>query len=178
MKQILEAVNVGDIRFFYMVNNVFRCTLFNRIMPFITYLGGAIFTTILCILLIVIGKGNIRYAGLLSLISLAIDQIPVQIIKRKLVRPRPFLTLSNVSVFITRPKDYSFPSGHTSAACSLYLSLAFFFPQLLLLALPLSALVGISRVYLGVHYPTDVLAGAVLGILTSLLVHLSYNMLF
>ncbi|WDC85721.1 phosphatase PAP2 family protein [Caloramator sp. mosi_1] len=69
-------------------------------------------------------------------------------------------------------KDYSFPSGHTTAAFSIFTTLAFFFPYLSVLFISLALLVGLSRIYLGVHYPTDVAAGILIGSLFSYLTYI------
>jgi undecaprenyl-diphosphatase len=60
--------------------------------------------------------------------------------------------------------EFSFPSGHTAAAFVMVSILGSFYPVLLLPLVILASFIGISRVYLGVHYPSDVLAGAILGI--------------
>jgi len=56
-------------------------------------------------------------------------------------------------------KDYSFPSGHTSASFAIATTIAFNMPRLSIVAFILAFAIGISRIYLGVHYPTDVMAG-------------------
>lgn len=85
-------------------------------------------------------------------------------IKKLVRRPRPFLTDANL-VPVYRPGEWSFPSGHTSSVFSAVTSLARVFPKWYVIAPSYlwAAGVGYSRMYLGVHYPTDVTAGAVLG---------------
>ena len=86
------------------------------------------------------------------------------VIKRLVRRPRPFLTDPNL-VPVYRPGEYSFPSGHTSSVFSAMTSLSRVYPKWYVIAPSFlwAAGVGYSRMYLGVHYPTDVTAGAVLG---------------
>lgn len=85
-------------------------------------------------------------------------------IKRLVRRPRPFLSDTRL-VPVYRPGEYSFPSGHTSSVFSAMTSLSRCYPKWYVIAPSFvwAAGVGYSRMYLGVHYPTDVTAGAVLG---------------
>jgi membrane-associated phospholipid phosphatase len=85
-------------------------------------------------------------------------------IKQLVKRPRPFLTDLRLTP-VYRPGEYSFPSGHTSSAFSAMTSLSRCYPKWYVIAPSFvwAAGVGYSRTYLGVHYPTDVTAGAVLG---------------
>lgn len=109
---------------------------------------------------------------LIGAVAFAI-QIPLyKLIKTGCRRPRPFEQHRDITHRIQPPDAWSFPSGHTASAFLFAQLLALFVP---VLALPLYAwagLVGMSRVYLGVHYPTDVMAGAVLGLSLGFLVPL------
>ncbi len=88
-------------------------------------------------------------------------------LKNRLVRQRPFISFDAIQAH-TAPLDlYSFPSGHTMNAVNFTVLFCFFFPAFAWLVVPFAVLVALSRVILGMHYPTDVLVGASLGMLLS-----------
>lgn len=86
-------------------------------------------------------------------------------LKNRLVRQRPFIAWQTISAH-TQPLDrYSFPSGHTMNAVNFTLLFTAFMPGLIWFTLPFTVLIALSRVILGMHYPSDVLVGALLGAL-------------
>ena len=110
------------------------------------------------------GSIKILYAGLLAF---AIE-LPVYFIVKKYVkRKRPFEQIENFRKLIVPPDKYSFPSGHTAAAFVMASVFSFVFPIFSALLYFLASLIGFSRLYLRVHYPTDILAGCLLGILSA-----------
>lgn len=87
-----------------------------------------------------------------------------KILKGLIGRPRPFQQILVVQRGARVPDEFSFPSGHMAAACVMVVILGSAAPMLMLPLISLALLIGTSRVYLGMHYPSDVIAGAVLGI--------------
>lgn len=97
------------------------------------------------------------------LITAAISTLVYKVLKHKTVRPRPY-QVHQVIVLGERPLDhFSFPSGHTQHAVVATCVLGYIQPILLILMLPFTLLVALSRMILGLHYPSDVLIGAMLG---------------
>lgn len=146
----------------------------------ITHMGGATFTLVTALLCAILAPEPWQSAGWQCAAAVAISHIPVAIVKRNFRRLRPYQALPDVHTCRNPLRDSSFPSGHTTAI------FAWLTPWLLVdaaslsLLLPVALVIGLSvawsRMYLGLHYPSDVAAGALLGSLTSVLVALSWSL--
>lgn len=98
-----------------------------------------------------------------TLLTALLGVLIYKLLKQRTLRPRPYQVHQAV-VMAERPLDhFSFPSGHTLHAVLLTILLGHDFPWLLPVLVPFAVLVAVSRPVLGLHYPTDVLAGAALG---------------
>ena len=102
------------------------------------------------------------------LLAFLIERPVYYVLKNSLKRNRPEAALKNFHSIITPSDQFSFPSGHTSAAFMMATVLGHYFPPLMIPLYCWATLVGCSRVILGVHFPTDVLVGVILGISTAL----------
>lgn len=102
------------------------------------------------------------------LLAFLIERPTYFMLKNGLRRNRPQAALQNFRSIITPSDKFSFPSGHTSAAFMMATLLGYYFPALMPFLYFWATLVGFSRVVLGVHFPTDTLVGAILGISTAL----------
>ena len=100
------------------------------------------------------------------LTALALDVLLCNVMLKPLVgRMRPFTVNTGMELLINAPKDFSFPSGHTAASFAAAFALLFVKNKLWIPSMILASLIAFSRLYLYVHYPTDVLAGILLGLI-------------
>ena len=139
----------------------------DRLLRGLTHAGGARATVGLSLLLLAL-PGTRALGAATALANLA-SHLAVQALKRSVVRPRPHLH-GDVDPLAAVPDAFSFPSGHTAAITAAVFPLILAGHPLGLALLPLVPVVAASRVYLRVHYVTDVLAGFVLGLAGALLV--------
>lgn len=170
MKVLVSYIKNGDRRLFYWVNQRLSCWFMDIFMRATTQLGSLGFAILLPVLLYISNRGYLPEIAVRMLILLGISQLVTQIIKRAVNRPRPFRVLDNVLAKNIPSCQYSFPSGHTSAAFALAFALSGGIPGLSLIFYLLASLVALSRIYLGVHYPTDVIVGYFTAYLCQLIV--------
>lgn len=139
-----------------------------RLWRVVTHLGGATsaIATVLVPLLFATNR-SARVAAELGAWSLAVSHLVVQLVKRSIGRTRPELARCGRSS-VEMPDRFSFPSGHACAAMAVAFAYGMSAPAVALPLMVLAAIVGLSRVRLGVHYPGDVLAGQGIAILTVL----------
>lgn len=149
----------------------FRSDVLDTIMKCITYIGEAGWFWILLSIVLVCSKKT-RRMGIHLMIALAIMQVTGNmILKNWIARPRPCWLDESIVLAIARPDSYSFPSGHTYSSFACAVSILFHNKKWGIAALGLAALIAFSRMYLFVHFPSDILGGIVLGILTAWLAH-------
>jgi len=147
----------------------------DKVMVLATYLGnGAIIWIIISVILI--SNKKYRKVGFMALSALILSAIlGDEILKNVFRRVRPSDTIATMNLLITRPLSYSFPSGHTMSSFAVAGVLAKCFKKYAIEFISLASLIAFSRVYLYVHYPTDVLAGAILGLMCSAIVIYLFN---
>ncbi len=105
-------------------------------------------------------------ASRLAILTLAISHAAVQVLKHTAIRGRPSIG-GDIIAAINEPDRFSFPSGHATAAMAIALAYGTFFPSLMGPLMLVALAVGFSRIRLGVHYPSDVVAGQLLAVATT-----------
>ena len=164
-----------EIHILDMIQNL-RTPIGDVVVPLITRLGDAgIIWIILTVLLLIIPKT--RKTGVIMMAALLVDVLLCNVfIKNLVARTRPFDVNTTVQLLVAKPRDYSFPSGHTAASfasvTALYLAGE---KKLWKIALVLAVLIAFSRLYLYVHYPTDVLGGIITGAIAG---YIGYKLTF
>lgn len=141
----------------------------DKLMVAITGLGdGGIFWIILAVVLLLFKRT--RTAGLTMGIALIMGLIAANLILKPLIgRVRPYEAAGFAQLLIGKPVDASFPSGHTQASFACAGVIYYYFRKAGLAAYVLAVLIAFSRMYLFVHYPTDILGGLLLGVLWGIL---------
>jgi undecaprenyl-diphosphatase len=148
---------------FYQINH-FHFRWLDTVMLPITYCGDGVVLSI-----VALGAWRLRgFRKFLQLVLILISAgILVQIIKHFFPSPRPSLVFSDIHILGPVLRAHSFPSGHTASTFGLVSFLSGEFPKLETLLWVMAMLIGFSRIYVGAHFPADVLFGAGLGYLVA-----------
>ena len=158
-----------ELRFLDFLQTI-HTPLLDKILAFITSLGNAGIIWIgLAVVLLILPKT--RKEGIIVAAALLVDLILCNLILKNLVaRVRPYDVNTAIAVLIKKPLDFSFPSGHTAASFAAMTALFLAkMKKAWIAALILAVLIAFSRLYFYVHYPTDVLGGIVVGILSGVI---------
>ena len=157
-----------EIGALYLIQDFMRTPKLTDFLESMTDLGNAGFIW-LALAIVLICTKKYRKVGYATFLSLAMNLILTNgILKHIFKRARPFDTYPDLQPLIHEPTDWSFPSGHSSASFAAAFVLYHYLPKKFSIpALILATLIAVSRLYLGVHYPSDVIGGAAIGYLTA-----------
>lgn len=164
----MEAALQWDGQALLFIQEYIRQDWMNGIWKTITHLGDAGWFWILLGILLLIPKKT-RKAGIAALMALAIGALITNVALKNIVaRIRPYEMVEGLRLLIEPQPDFSFPSGHTCASFGAALAMYSFLERKWGIPLViLAVLISLSRLYVGVHYPTDVIGGAVVGVLAA-----------
>ncbi len=165
----MDALNQFEIGILDFIRDTFSCKFLDYFFVGITRLSDkGIFWIILAIVLLCFKKT--RKTGIcLGAVLLIGEILGNQILKKIFERPRPYTVNPSVELVIEKLSSFSFPSGHSRCAVECAIAIYANNKKWGIAAIVLAVLTCLSRMYLYVHYPTDVLAGAALGIIDGLL---------
>lgn len=147
----------------------------DKAFPIITNLGegGAIWIVISLALLL---SKKYRKVGILTLAALLINYLIGDILLKNIIeRPRPFISIEGIELLIKPPSSFSFPSGHTSSAFAAATILSLYIRKYSPIFIILALILGFSRIYLYVHYLSDVVAGMCLGIVVAMICNIIWK---
>lgn len=164
---MLTRIQTIDFKILDWIQENLRCHALDTAMPIITSLGNG---GLLWLAVAVVFLGSGRYhAGGIAIISVLITCFFIGnlMLKNTACRTRPCDIYPGFNLLIDRPKDFSFPSGHTMSSFAVALVIYSINPTWGSSAFFVAGLIAFSRLYLYVHFPSDVLAGAVMGIVAA-----------
>lgn len=161
-----------DLNINLFIQESLRTEGLSAFMKFFTVLNNAGMISILTVLLFLVFR-KYRYIGIAMTFSLVIEFILNNLLLKNIIaRPRPYEISGEVELLVERANDYSFPSGHTGSVFAVTVVLYLLLPESMkkygILGILLSALMGYSRLYVGIHYPSDVIGGLLLGCVTAI----------
>lgn len=139
----------------------------DRVMKSASKAGDGYFYPVIGLLVFLLDRTVAMQLLPAAVMAFALELVLQKILKHSIRRMRPCNLLPEINNLISLPDEFSFPSGHTAASFLMATILSAFYPLVAIPAFLVALLIGISRVYNGVHYPGDVIVGSVLGLMTA-----------
>lgn len=167
---MIETLLALDISLFHLINSSWTNSVFDVVFPFITNLNRqpAILALVLAVMIWAVWRGGERGRRVVLMMVLTIivtDQVNSFVLKDLFGRVRPCHVLAEVRLLVDCGSGLSFPSSHAVNNFAGALVIGFFYPRALWYLMGFATVVAYSRVYVGVHYPSDVLGGAIVGLM-------------
>lgn len=171
---MIEKIKAWDARVVLYINKNLKRKYLDYFFIGTTYLGSDVFAIGFILAFAFLPVNKINDFALYAAASLILSSVTVGILKNRIRRKRPFEEILELKSLKIGIDQFSFPSGHTTAAFSLAVTSALVTSGHIAstVYLLLAILVAASRVYLGVHYPSDVMAGAFIGSFYALFVNI------
>ena len=160
MMDIIHGIDFGILDFLQTLHN----GVLDFIMRIFTHAGdnGYIWIAVTVVLLCIPKTRKIGiYLGVTLILEVVLNEL---IIKEIIQRERPFLQRTGIDTIINQPSSYSFPSGHTASSFAAATAIYQHSKKWGIAAYVLASVIAFSRLYFYVHFPTDILAGTILGI--------------
>ena len=160
----MNTLNVFEADLLFWIQSNLRTDGLNRIMPYVSKINNAGLLAITMVVVLLVWK-TYRAVGITAFTSLLSEFLLVNVLIKQIVaRPRPYVVNEALAVLGTVPTDYSFPSGHTASVFAVASVMLLCMPRRYgIPAVVTAAIVALSRLYNVAHYPTDVLAGMLIG---------------
>jgi undecaprenyl-diphosphatase len=155
-------INIVDKAGLYFFHHLIRCYPLDIVAPYISWFGNFFTVLFIFLVLFVIGKGVTKQYALLGAVVAAGASFISDVLKDIFKRPRPYFT-EYADTIIGLSKSFSFPSGHATIMFAVAYILSHRYKKLRKVFFGIATLVALSRIYMGLHYPSDVIAGAFLG---------------
>lgn len=159
----LQQISRWDLELCLFFNRQSRRLTIRNLFRIASRLGDGIFWYVLMSALLLRYQADALPAVIHMILAGGTGTLVYKLIKRKTLRPRPFNVSPDIICSSKALDQFSFPSGHTLHAMVFSIVAVYYFPVLIWLVLPFSIMVALSRPILGLHYPSDVLAGALIG---------------
>ena len=160
---LFNSLNSIDYNLLIQIHSVTQNSFLDSVMPYISAMGdmGAIW---ILFSLILLANKKYRMVGIMCLAALLLTAtIGEGVLKNLMQRPRPFVLYPSIQPIIPKPPSFSFPSGHTGSSFAAATVIARNLKKAALPAFALAAAIAFSRLYLMVHYPSDILGGILIG---------------
>ena len=165
MNVFAERIILQENRLLRWLNHGLRHNAFRTTMIFVSRLGDGVLWYSLAVALLLWQGFSAWRAFLAAALAIAFCIALFKALKKRTSRPRPFEVMSDLQTAIPPLDQWSFPSGHAMNAFAAAVLVQIFFAPLALIIWPMAVLIALSRIALGLHYPSDVVVGAGLGAL-------------
>lgn len=170
---MLFFLHSADIFILELVNLSYHNFVLDNLALLVSNLGIIYFWIVISIVIYLFGNEKGKVVAKRMIVILLLTTILTQLIKYLIMRPRPYTELSNL-ILLDLGTDSSFPSGHTSTSTAMAYLLSKEYKRWIFMLIPV--VVAFSRLYIGVHYPSDILGGFLIGFLIAYIMEYFFDL--